>query len=173
VLLVVCVSFAGSPAATLLPVMAATVLRGGPVTLGVLTASIGLGALGGAVLVGMRQRQRHLARTMGLGAALYGLALAAFSQSPWLALSAPLLAIAGGGIMGVMTAGNAILLSETEEDKRGRVMSVFTLSSMGTAPLGALCAGILAERLGAPATIALGAAGCLLGAAWFALATSR
>lgn len=167
ILLIVCVSFAGSPVAVLLPVMSAAVLGGGPQTLGILSASTGLGALVGAFFLGMRRETDGLNRLMGTGACLYGMGIAAFSLSPWLALSAPLLSLAGFGIMAMMTSANTILLSEAQADKRGRVMSLFTLSFMGTVPLGSLCAGVLAKGIGAPATIALGAVVCLFGALAF------
>ncbi|MEI6315289.1 MAG: MFS transporter, partial [Syntrophus sp. (in: bacteria)] len=64
---------------------------------------------------------------------------------------------------------NIILQTIVEEDKRGRVMSLFTLSFMGTVPFGSLCAGILAKLIGAQATIALGASVCIFGALLYIL----
>jgi len=169
ILLVVCVSFGGSTVAVLMPVMAAVVLKGGPQTLGILLASTSLGALAGAFFLGMKGNTDGLRHTMGAGACLYGLGIAAFSQSTWLASSAALLSVAGFAIMIMMASGNTILLSEVEADKRGRVMSLFTLSFMGTVPFGSLCAGILAKLIGAQATIALGASVCIFGALLYIL----
>lgn len=173
ILLVVCVSFGGSPVAVLMPVMAAGVLKGGPQTLGILLASTSLGALAGAFFLGMKRGTDGLKHTMGAGACLYSLGTAAFSQSTWLTLSGALLALAGFGIMIMMASCNTILLSEVEADKRGRVMSLFTLSFMGTVPFGSLCAGILAKLIGTQATIALGAGVCIFGALLFILHTSK
>jgi hypothetical protein len=55
-----------------------------------------------------------------------------------------------------------------EEDKRGRVMSFYTMAFMGTAPFGSLLAGSVAERIGAPHTLFFGGIGCVLGTVWFA-----
>jgi len=168
ILLIVAVSFGGSAVAVLMPVMAAGVLKGGPETLGVLMASLSLGALAGAFLLGMKNGgEGELKILTGAGACLYGLAVAAFSHSSWLWLSVTLLMLAGLGIMVLMASANTFLLTEVEADKRGRVMSIFTLSFMGTVPFGSLCAGILAEHIGTPATIAAGAAICIIGALLF------
>nr|MDQ3821245.1 MFS transporter [Acidobacteriota bacterium] len=61
-----------------------------------------------------------------------------------------------------------VLQTIVEEDKRGRVMSFYTMAFMGTAPFGSLLAGSVAERIGAPYTLLLGGLGCILGAVWFA-----
>ncbi|MDQ1278593.1 MAG: hypothetical protein QG555_1636 [Thermodesulfobacteriota bacterium] len=73
----------------------------------------------------------------------------------------------------MMASGNTLLLSEVAADKRGRVMSLFTLSFMGTVPFGSLCAGILAKLIGTQTTIALGAGVCIFGALLFILYTSK
>ena len=169
ILLVVCISFGGSSVAVLMPVMAVEILKGGPQTLGILLASTSLGALAGAFFLGMKKNPDGLKPQIASGACIYGLGIAAFSQATWLALSAALLALSGFGIMIMMASGNTILLSEVAADKRGRVMSIFTLSFMGTVPFGSLCAGIMAKHAGSPATIASGAGICLLGALLFIL----
>jgi len=71
-----------------------------------------------------------------------------------------------------MAASNTVLQTIVDEDKRGRVMSFYTMAFMGTAPFGSLLAGSVAERIGAPHTLLFGGIGCLLGAAWFATTLS-
>lgn len=166
-LLVGAVSFAGSPYAVLMPVMAATVLEGGPYTLGILMASTGLGALVAAFYLGSRQTPLGLDRLIVLGSSLFGLGLILFSLSRWLGLSALLLVVAGFGLTILMTSANTILLTIAVEDKRGRVMSLFALSFMGTVALGSLFTGSLASWIGVPGTIAVGGALCVLGSVIF------
>lgn len=173
ILLVVCVSFGGSSVAVLMPVMAAGVLNGGPQTLGVLLASVSLGALAGAFFLGIRRAADRLMPTIGLGAFLYGIAIGAFSQASWLAVSAALLALSGFGVMIMMASCNTLLLTKVEVNRRGRVMSLFTLSFMGTVPFGSLFAGVSAKYIGTPATIALGAGICLAGALFFTIRYCR
>jgi predicted MFS family arabinose efflux permease len=67
-----------------------------------------------------------------------------------------------------MAVSNTLLQTIVDEDKRGRVMSFYTVAFMGTAPFGSLLAGSVAERIGAPHTLLLGGLGCVIGAIWFA-----
>jgi MFS family permease len=67
-----------------------------------------------------------------------------------------------------MAASNTLLQTLVEDDKRGRVMSFYTMAFMGTTPFGSLLAGGLASRIGASHTIFLSGAGCLIAALWFA-----
>src|SRR4029078_4008375 len=83
---------------------------------------------------------------------------------PWVAL----MVVTGLGFMVQMAVSNTILQTVVDSDKRGRVMSFYTMAFMGTAPFGSLIAGAGAERIGAPRTLLFGGIGCILGAAWFA-----
>jgi MFS family permease len=76
--------------------------------------------------------------------------------------------ITGFGMIVAMAASNTVLQTIVEDDKRGRVMSFYTMAFMGMAPFGSLLAGFLASRMGAPDTLLLGGMACLLGAAVFA-----
>jgi len=66
-----------------------------------------------------------------------------------------------------MTASNTILQTIVDDDKRGRVMSFYTMAFMGTAPFGSLLAGALASKVGAPNTLLIGGIACILGALVF------
>jgi predicted MFS family arabinose efflux permease len=162
------ISFAGIGYLVLMPVMATDVLRGGPHTLGLLLSAVGAGAMAGGVLLGLRPGLAGRPRLVSGGAGLFGLALLVFSLSRWLGLSVLALGAAGLGIMAMMTGSGTILLTRADPDQHGRVMSLFTLSYLGAAPLGSLGAGLLGRRIGAPATIAASAVLCLAAAAWFA-----
>ncbi len=100
-------------------------------------------------------------------AALFGGALIAFSFSRWLWLSLLLMVATGFGMMQEMAASNTVLQTIVEEDKRGRVMSFYSIALQGMAPFGSLFAGIIAARIGAPFTLAIGGACCIGGALWF------
>jgi MFS family permease len=79
----------------------------------------------------------------------------------------------GFGIIVTAASINTILQTVVDDDKRGRVMSFYTMSFLGVAPLGALTAGSLAGRIGAPHTLLMGGICCLLGAAVFSRLLSR
>jgi MFS family permease len=163
------VSLVGMPYTVLMPVMAAERLHGGAHTLGFLMAAVGLGALAGAVRLALRRSVLGLGRTIVLMAATFGIMLATFAASRAVWLSLPLLVLAGFAMMTQTAASNTILQTILEERMRGRVMAFYTMAVMGTAPFGSLIAGALAERIGAPWTIAGGGLLCAAGAGWFAL----
>lgn len=169
-LLLALVSLVGMPYTVLMPVFANEVLRGGPGTLGLLMAASGVGALAGAVFLASRKTVLGLGKFIPLTAAAFGAGLVAFSFSRALWLSLPLMVVTGLGFMVQMAASNTVLQTIVEEDKRGRVMSFYTMAFMGTAPFGSLLAGGAADQIGAPHTLMLGGLGCILGAIWFASA---
>jgi MFS family permease len=75
--------------------------------------------------------------------------------------------LTGFGAMIQMVSNNTILQTIVDDDKRGRVMSLFTMSFIGMAPFGNLAAGWLANRIGAPSTIFLSGALCIIAALLF------
>ncbi|MEA2601367.1 MAG: hypothetical protein QOF89_2359 [Acidobacteriota bacterium] len=168
-LLLALVSLVGMPYTVLMPVFASTILHGGPHTLGFLMAATGVGALLGAVFLARRRSVLGLGKVIPLMAALFGAGLIGFSLSRHLWLSLALLLATGLGFMVTMAASNTLLQTLVADDKRGRVMSLYTMAIMGMTPFGSLLAGVLANRIGAPHTLLLGGLGCLAAALWFAL----
>ena len=162
------VSFAGMPYTVLMPVVAKGVLGGGAYTLGALMAASGLGALGGALYLASRASIVGLGRVIPAAAAVFGGSLVAFAFSRSLPLSLGLLVLGGAGFMIQMASTNTVLQTIVRDEMRGRVMAFYTMAFMGMAPFGSLLAGVLAERIGTPWTIAAGGACCVLGAAAFA-----
>lgn len=167
-LLLALVSLVGMPYTVLMPVFANDVLHGGPNTLGFLMAASGIGALGGAMFLAARKSVLGLGKYIPVMAAAFGAGLIAFSFTRVLWLSLVLMMVTGLGFMIQMAASNTVLQTIVDEDKRGRVMSFYTMAFMGTAPFGSLLAGAVAERIGAPHTLLFGGIGCILGALWFA-----
>ncbi len=167
-LLLGAVSFAGMPYAVLMPVFAEVILHGGPKTLGLLMGCSGLGALAGALTLATRSGVRGLGRWVMTAAGGFGLALILFSRSRHLGLSAVLLVPVGASMMVQMASSNTLIQSMVPDALRGRVMAVYSMMFMGMAPFGALTAGTVAERIGAPATVAIGGLVCLVAASIFA-----
>jgi MFS family permease len=129
----------------------------------------GIGALIGALTLASRRGLRGLGRWVAISAAGFGVFLMLFSASRNFLLSAALLIPAGFFFMLEMAASNTLIQSMVTDELRGRVMAVYSMMFMGLAPIGAVLAGILAERMGAPRTIAIGGAFCVLGGGLFAL----
>jgi len=166
-LLVALVSLMGVPYTVLMPALVTTSLGGGAHTLGFLMAAAGLGALGGALYLASRTSVVGLGRIIGISAASFGIGLVVFSRSHTLWLSLALLFPTGMAMMTQMAASNTVLQSIVDDDKRGRVMSLFGMAFFGTVPFGSLFAGALAARIGVADTIALGGVACVLGALLF------
>lgn len=171
--LVAFVSLVAVPFSVLLPVVATDVLGGGAATLGFLMAAVGLGALAGALFLASRTTVRGLSRVIAASATIFGVALVAVAVSRTLWLSLGCLAVAGFGMMVQMASSNTVLQTIVDDDKRGRVMSLYSMAFTGMAPVGALFGGAVASAVGAPITIALGGLGCLAGAGVFTLKLPR
>ncbi|MGH8066961.1 MAG: MFS transporter [Candidatus Entotheonellia bacterium] len=167
-LLLAVVSFMGMPYATLLPIFAQEVLHGGAQTLGFLMGAAGIGALAGAMFLASRDNVLGLETVLVVAAMIFGGGLIAFSQSRVFWLSLGLMIVSGFGMMVHMAASNTLVQTFVDDDKRGRVMSLYTMSLRGMVPLGSLLAGGLASHIGAPATLTLGGICCVVGACIFA-----
>ncbi len=168
-LLLALVGLVGMPYTVLMPIFAAQVLHGGAHTLGFLMGASGVGALAGAVFLAARRTVLGLGRVVPIAAAMFGAGLIAFGFSSRLWLSLILMLFVGGAMMVQMAASNTILQTIVEDDKRGRVMSFYSMAFLGMAPFGSLLAGTLATKFGAPRTVMLTGTICIAGAAWFAL----
>jgi len=161
------VSFMGASYTVLMPVYAKEVLGGDSHTYGFLMGMAGAGALLGAIYLASRDAVLRLGRLIPAAAALLSAGLIALALSSSFFISLFLIFFTGLGMMAHTAASNTILQTITDEDKRGRVMSFYTMALMGTAPFGSLLAGWMAKVLGTPWTIFIGGAVCLLGALVF------
>lgn len=160
-------SLVGAPYTVLMPVFAKTILGGGPHTLGFLMGAGGAGALLAALTLAARASVRGLTGLVPRAGAAFGLGLILCSFSRLVPLSMALILAAAAGFMVQVAGSNTILQTIVDDDKRGRVLSLFVLSFLGTAPFGSLFAGAVADRWGAPFALRLGGVCCLLGALWF------
>jgi MFS family permease len=161
------VSFTGMPYAVLMPIFADRVLHGDARALGLLMGSTGIGALAGALTLASRRDLKGLGRWVAFAAMGFGAGLIAFSLSRIFWLSAAILALCGFAMMIQMGSSNTLIQSMSPDRLRGRVMSVYSMMFMGMAPFGALLAGAVADRLGAPLTVAGGGAISMVAAAVF------
>ncbi|MGZ4876385.1 MAG: MFS transporter, partial [Candidatus Angelobacter sp.] len=163
------VSFTAMPYAVLMPLFADQILHGGAKALGLLMGCSGIGALGGAVTLAMRKTVHGLGSWVAASCAGFGVALLVFSFSRSLWLSALLLLPTGFCMMIQMASSNTLIQSMVPNRLRGRVMSVYAMTFMGMAPLGAMLAGSLAHKLGAPFTVGIGGVVAIVGAGVFGL----
>ena len=163
-LLLMALGLLGTPYISLMPVLVREVFQGGADQMGFLVGAAGLGAVTGTLYLASRSSVRGLVRLLTYAALAAGLALAlvAHVKLAWLAM--PLLAITGFGILVTSVSVNMILQAIVDDDKRGRVMSLYTVSFMGLAPFGTLVMGALADRIGVTATLTISGLFCAAGA---------
>ena len=157
-------NLSGLPYIVLMPVFAVSVLHGGSKGLGLLMAATGLGALGGALSLAARHGVRGLGRWIARSSGAFGVMLVLFSLSRSYWLSVALLIPVGFSMIVTLAATNTLIQSMVPDKLRGRVMSVYSMMLLGMAPFGGLWAGFVAERIGAPATVAAGGAVSMIAA---------
>ncbi|WP_243372460.1 MFS transporter [Geotalea sp. SG265] len=167
-LLISLISLMGMPYAVLLPVFAKDILHGGAHTYGFLMGAAGVGSLAGTLFLASRRSVLGLGRIIATAACIFGAGIAAFAFSHVMVISLLFLCLSGFGAMVVIASSNTILQTIVDDDKRGRVMSFFTMSFMGMTPFGSLLVGVVAERLGVEDTLLFGGAACFAGGLYFA-----
>ena len=143
---------------TLLPLFAKNALGLDSGGYGALFATMGAGSLIGSLLLAFATGQRPLMRLIiGGGAAFLALAfLLGFVRTPLLAC--PLVVGIGLSSMLMVNTINVTVQNSVPDALRGRVMSLYVTVFAGTAPIGGLLAGSLAQALGAPAAFSIGSA---------------
>jgi len=166
-LLIGLVSLTGMPYTVLMPVFARDILHGDAHTLGFLFGAVGSGALIGAIYLASRKSVLGLGRWIAIATSIFSLGLLFFSFSREIYLSIGLMLFTGFGMMMQMASTNTLLQTLVDDDKRGRIMSLYVMAFMGTAPFGSFMAGTLASTIGAPYTVLSSGIICLIGAIVF------
>jgi len=152
----------------LLPVYASDILHAGPEAYGLMVSAFGLGSLLAALWMTRRQDRWALRRNLLIGLSTGGIGLTVFAWSRTLTLNLTGGFLSGFGLILYVASTNMLLQLTTEDRYRGRVMSLYMLMFVGTAPAGALLAGAVAERFGAPTATSISAVVLLGGALWVA-----
>jgi MFS family permease len=150
----------------LLPVYTRDVLHAGPKVYGALLAAFGAGSLAAAARMTQKLDRWALRRHLLVGLALGGTGFAVFAWWHWLPAMLAAGALSGFGLILYVSSTNILIQLTTGDEFRGRVMSLYTLMFVGTAPFGALLAGALAQRFGAPVATSVCALVMLAGAFW-------
>jgi len=164
VVLVAVFSVLGFPFLVLMPVVAQDVLHTDARGYGLLMASVGVGAMLGALGLAVAGRRVHKGRALLAGGVAFGALLGLFAAARSVAGALALLALAGCAMIVTTALANTMLQTLVPDALRGRVMAFYAFVFVGMAPLGAFQAGLVAEHTGAPVAIALGGAGCLIAA---------
>jgi MFS family permease len=170
VLIVGLVSFAINPFSVLMPAIAVETFGRGAELHGIFVSAVGVGAFTGAVILARRRNVRGLSRWVlatSSMAAIGEILFSIFAMMQNLPLAAVAMALTGLGLMGTSAGVNTIIQTVVDDDKRGRVVSVYSTFFAGAAPLGHLAAGWLAAKIGAPQAYLVCGVVCACGAAIF------
>jgi MFS family permease len=167
-LMLMLVGMMATPYITLMPALVKEVFQGGADEMGFLVGAGGLGAVTGTIYLASRPSIRGLIRLLTLASLAVGLALMMLSRTATLWIALPLLAVIGFGILITSVSVNMILQTIVDDDKRGRVMSFYTVAFLGVAPFGSLAAGAIAGVIGVAHTLLIGGAACAAGALYLA-----
>ena len=167
-LLMSMLSLFGLQYSVFMPIFAEDVLHSGARGLGFLMSAAGVGAVLGALQFAARTAYKGLAKWIAVMSLICSVCLVIFSQSKLFWLSAVVLLVVGFAATSQMAATNTTVQNRSPEQLRGRLMAVYATMFMGVQPIGALLAGGLAKRFGAPTTLAIFGGICLLGSLLFA-----
>jgi MFS family permease len=166
-LLVSLMSMLGLQYSVFMPIFARDILHGGPSRLGLLMSFAGVGAVIGALHFAARTDYKGLVEWIAATSTTCAVGLILFSQSRVFWLSAVMLLVIGFSATSQLAATNMIVQNRVPDELRGRLMAVYATMFMGVQPLGALIAGNVAKRIGAPHALTAFGAVCLLGSLFY------
>lgn len=147
--------FIGMSYPILMPIFAKEILKGNAQTLGILMSASGAGALFGALFLASKKSVAGLEKWVYFASLLFGTGLTGLGLSTQVSISILILLLTGFGMVVIIAACNTLIQHFVDDDKRGRVMSLYTMAFIGTAPIGSLFGGAIAHRIGVPHTFLL------------------
>jgi len=148
-------SLVGMSYIVLMPIFAKEILHGNAQTLGFLLSSAGVGALFGALYLAGKKTILGLGKWICIASVILGLGLVGLSFVHEILIALMLLFFVGFGMVVIIASCNTLIQDLVDDDKRGRVMSLYTMAFMGTTPIGSLCGGAIAHSIGVPHTFLL------------------
>jgi MFS family permease len=162
------VSLVATPYMTLMPALVREVYGGGANIMGFLVGAAGLGGVCGTIFLAARGNVRGLVTVIVAVSFAAGAALTVLSWAGHVWIAMALLVMIGFGVLVTSVSTNMILQTIVDDDKRGRVMSLYTAAFLGMSPLGAVAAGAVAEYIGVGPTLTAGGLCCALAALYLA-----
>jgi MFS family permease len=143
-----------------LPVLAKQALDQGSEGFGLMTAAMGVGAVGGGLLVAARGKTGL--RPLTIAAAAFGVVLLLAAMAPTLPLALGALVLVGWGSVTFMAIGNTTLQLAAAPEMRGRVMSLWFVAFQGSTPIGGPLLGWAMGWAGARVGLGVGGVACLV-----------
>src|SRR5690348_16320458 len=166
-LLLSVLSLFGLQYSVFMPIYAQDILKGNARTLGLLMSAAGVGAVLGALHFAARTDYKGLARWIAATSTTCAIGLLIFSAAKSFWLCVAVLFVVGFAATSQMAATNTLVQNRVPDELRSRVMAVYATMFMGVQPIGALIAGGVAKRIGAPHTLTVFGSLVLLGSLVF------
>jgi len=166
-LLLSVLSLFGLQYSVFMPIYAQDILKGNARTLGLLMSAAGVGAVLGALHFAARTNYKGLARWIAATSTTTAIGILIFSGAKVFWLCAVVLFVVGFAATSQMAATNTLIQNRVPDELRSRVMAVYATMFMGVQPIGALIAGGVAKRIGAPHTLSVFGSMVLLGSLVF------
>lgn len=166
-MLVIIMSLIGLPFQVFMPVFAKDILSGDSQTLGFLTGSLGAGALTGALILANQSSTIRFPKIILACALMFSIGLGAFTLSENLFISMPALVITGFGMVVLFAACNTLLQTLVNENMRGRIVALYSMSFMGFTPIGSILLGSMTELISLQNTLLITSSLCLITAVWY------
>jgi MFS family permease len=148
----------------ILPIFAEFTFESGPSAYAAMTAAMGLGAVVGGLSVAGRVRTSQW--SIVISAALFGCSVLATALAPTLYVAIASLLVVGYFSISFTTMGNSTIQLATDQKMRGRVMALWTVSFLGTTPIGGPIIGAIGEHIGARWGLLVGGVAALVAAAY-------
>ena len=155
--------FGIGPYAHLMPAAVAELYGKHPELVGFFLSAAGVGAMVAAISMAARRGSQHLSLIALVGNLAAAVGLLMFSRSSWMSVSVVGMVLVGGGVIGQAIATNITIQTSVPDDKRGRVLAIYTAMFLGATPFGSLAFGQLGHSIGAGNALLAGALISMLG----------
>lgn len=142
------VSFIGISYPLLMPIFADEILKGDARTLGILMSASGVGALCVSLILATRSKNKTLSQHLFGGICVFGGSFIGISLTSSIFFAVLMMFCLGFGMVLGLISCNTMLQQIVDDDKRGRIMSLYTVAFIGTVPWGNLFAGSVAHQIG-------------------------
>jgi len=161
------VSIVGMSMNVLMPIYTKDILLGDSKVLGFLMSSLGIGSLVGGVKLATKDSPKGLEKNIFWTTIIFGLSLIILPIFHNFLYAMLIMLFIGFGMISQIISSNTMIQSLVDDDKRGRVMGIYSMSFMGTAPIGSLFAGTLSGLIGVMNTSIIAGTCCILAGLFF------
>ncbi len=156
-------SLFGIPFNQFLPLFADRIFDVGAKGYSYLSTAMGAGALLAGLMIAFKKSMGNTMRYLSIAGFLFPITIILFSHTENFILALLLLILCGWSIVSFMATSNNYVQLEVKNSIRGRVMSLYSLTFLGMAPIGHLVIGFFADMVGIKTVMNISALLCIAG----------